>query len=117
MSYTVRLPWPSADLSPNARRHWAVKAKAAKSARSIGYFAAHDAKLPKSGWPETVSFIVTIYPPDRRHYDDDNLISRIKHQRDGIADAMGINDRAFRLGAVMWGPVVKGGSVRVEIVA
>lgn len=30
------LPWPSKDLSPNGRAHWARKAAAAKSARALG---------------------------------------------------------------------------------
>lgn len=40
------LPWPSKDLSPNARVHWARKARAVKSSREQAYYLAKAA-----GWP------------------------------------------------------------------
>ncbi len=36
------------------------------------------------------------YPPDRRKRDDDNLIRCMKPYRDGIADALGVDDHCFR---------------------
>jgi crossover junction endodeoxyribonuclease RusA len=35
------------------------------------------------------------YPPDRRPRDDDNMVASFKAGRDGIAQAMGINDKRF----------------------
>jgi hypothetical protein len=32
--------------------------------------------------------------------DDDNVVARIKSYKDGIADALGINDRSIHLGSV-----------------
>lgn len=58
---------------------------------------------------------VTWYPPDRRHRDDDNLIAGFKAYRDGIADALGIDDKRFRLHPFLHTEVRKGGEVRVAI--
>jgi crossover junction endodeoxyribonuclease RusA len=38
---------------------------------------------------------ITFYPPDNRHRDDDNMVGSFKSYRDGIADALGVNDRRF----------------------
>jgi crossover junction endodeoxyribonuclease RusA len=35
------------------------------------------------------------YPPDHRRRDDDGLIASMKSARDGIADALKIDDRRF----------------------
>lgn len=43
-----------------------------------------------------IDMTVTFYPPDRRHRDDDGMIGAFKHMRDGIADALRVNDRRFR---------------------
>lgn len=56
---------------------------------------------------------VDFYPPDRRHRDDDNLIASFKAGRDGIALALGIDDKRFRCY-----PYVKnqiGGMVKVRL--
>lgn len=97
----ITLPWPDKGLSPNARLHWAPKAKLKKLARacaaweasrSIHYserrkFAAHEDRIPVT---------ITFYPPDKRLRDDDNMVGSFKSYRDGIADALGVDDRSFR---------------------
>ena len=98
----VELPWPDKKLSPNARQHWAVTAKVKKFARhdarvltkaAIGR-AFIDGELPELG--DKVPVKVTFYPPDRRRRDDDNMVGSFKAYRDGIADALGVDDRCFR---------------------
>lgn len=39
---------------------------------------------------------LVFFPPDRRHYDLDNLHARMKAGLDGLCDALEINDRRFR---------------------
>jgi len=39
---------------------------------------------------------ITFYPPDRKRRDDDNMIASFKAARDGLADALGVDDRRFR---------------------
>lgn len=99
----ITLPWPDRKLSPNARVHWRAKApvtaKARKDAALATYAAlgcglrtVRDALAGEGKIPLEVRF----YPPDRRHRDDDSMVSSFKAARDGIADALGVNDRRFR---------------------
>lgn len=110
---TVDLPWPSTDLSPNARVHWSRKAKATKEARNVARWLTAAAK----GRTEVTGGIgvsLTFHPPDKRRRDADNLLSSCKGVLDGIADALGIDDSRFEV-SFRIGEPVKGGSVRVEI--
>lgn len=101
VNQTVTLAWPDKRLSPNARQHWAALAKVKKLARSD---AAKEtlAAIPlcarqaiKQG-DDRIAVKITFYPPDRRHRDDDNMVGSFKAYRDGIADALGVDDRRFR---------------------
>ena len=38
---------------------------------------------------------MTFIPPDRRSYDRDNLVARMKSGIDGLSDALRINDKRF----------------------
>lgn len=108
----LELPWPSKDLSPNARLHWAKKAKAVKAARAEAYLIAIHHKRPLEG---RILFVLEFFPPDRRHYDDDGLLARMKSARDGIADALGVDDRRFVTQFSVSEEVVRGGLVKVTI--
>jgi len=98
----ISLPWPDKRLSPNARLHWRAKVgpkQAAKIAAGWATVAAkgfYDAKeaLALSDGPIPVE--MRFYPPDARLRDDDNMIGSMKAARDGIADALGVDDRRFR---------------------
>jgi Holliday junction resolvase RusA-like endonuclease len=106
------LPWPSKDLSPNARLHWAKKAKAVRQARSEAEIIAKGHCKPLEG---RILFVLEFFPPDRRRYDDDGLLARMKSARDGIADALGVDDRRFVTQFSVSDTVVKGGKVSVTI--
>ena len=110
----IELSWPPKELSPNARVHWAKKAKAAKAYRLECFLIAKAAgiKAPEGKILWTVEF----FPPSRRAYDDDNLLARMKSARDGIADALGVDDRRFVTQLSVSDKVIKGGLVRVTIV-
>lgn len=99
----IALPWPDRRLSPNSRAHWAVKANAKAKARRDAAYATYGAiggglKELRAGLAgdAPIAFRVTFYPPDNRHRDDDNMIGSFKAARDGIADALAVNDRRFR---------------------
>ena len=64
---------------------------------------------------DQIRMTITFVPPDRRHRDDDNMIASLKAARDGIADALGVNDRRFRPNYVFAEPE-KPGRVEVEII-
>lgn len=110
----VTLPWPPKDLSPNARVHWSKRSKAAKAYRHACYMLAIQAGA-KTGipWDGDIHAWIDFYPPDRRARDDDNMIASFKAGRDGLAQALGVDDKRFRIH-----PYVKdeiGGMVRVRL--
>lgn len=110
----VTLPWPAKPLSQNARVHWSVKAKAVSYARSLAYWTTREVVgPPRKGWTGA-KLAITFCPPDRRRRDDDNAIGAFKAYRDGIADALGVDDHKFQCSYAFSEPV-KGGAVRVEI--
>jgi Holliday junction resolvase RusA-like endonuclease len=84
MSIQISVPLPSKELSPNARVHWRVKAKATKSARqhsgTLGL--AHGRPMWKSA---NVRCVFTF--GDKRPRDKDNLLASMKAYFDGLADA------------------------------
>ena len=109
---TIRLPWPPKELSPNARVHWAKKAKAAKQYRELAWAQTllnGDADAPID-WIECYNLRLTFHPPDRRRRDLDNMLASIKAGIDGIADAIQVDDQHFSL-TLQRGEPTKGGEV------
>ena len=101
----IDLPWPSSKLKPNGSHgHWAVVANARKKARAEACLIAKAAigrqMIDGEGmdWlgEDRIPVRITFYPPDRRRRDDDNMVASFKAYRDGIADALGVDDRRFR---------------------
>lgn len=90
----VALPWPPSELSPNSRKHWRTKAKVAREYRRACYYAAKEARLSLPAG-ERIHLWLDFYPPNRIRRDDDNLLAAFKAGRDGLADALGIDDRRF----------------------
>lgn len=97
----VTLPWPDKRLSPNARQHWGALATAKKQARiAANWQAIADLSLQArqdiAEGAGRIAMQVTFYPPDNRRRDDDNMVAAFKASRDGLADALLIDDRRFR---------------------
>lgn len=111
------LPWPSRDLHPNSRVHWGRKAKAAKAARRAATLIALAAGAKTTTYPEGAPLHVWIdgYPADRRRRDADGLLSSLKPWLDGIADALGVDDRRFVPHPWIKPEVREGGEVRIRI--
>lgn len=90
----ILLPYPHKALWPNGRAHWAAKAREVKKHRQWAAFAAKAASLRLGDSPIPVA--ITVCP--KRHGvapDADNCAAAAKAYLDGIADALGINDRHF----------------------
>lgn len=92
------LPWPSKDLSPNARVHWRARSKATKAARQAAVLLAFEAGLRDAWLPSgQLHLWIDIYQaPGKKLPDDDNMLGRCKAYRDGIAQVLGIDDRRFK---------------------
>jgi crossover junction endodeoxyribonuclease RusA len=111
--YLLRLSWPSRHLSPNARVHWAARAKAVKAYREEARYVAQSAGCRVLGC-DGLDLAITFYPPRRGRHDLDNLLARMKAAIDGIADASGVDDSRYTYSLSMDGPV-KGGAVLVHV--
>lgn len=78
----------------NARGHWAGKARRTKQAReTVGLVVGTHLRVCKAPLPVVVT-LTRIAP---RQLDDDNLRGALKAARDGVADALGIDDRDDRV--------------------
>jgi Holliday junction resolvase RusA-like endonuclease len=111
------LPWPDKSLSPNARVHWAVRAKAARNAKKAAFYGCRESGLvvPETEWKLHVW--IDFYPPDKRNRDADNCLASLKSALDGIADALGVNDNRFVCHPWIKDTFEKGGLVKVRITA
>ena len=107
---SVQLPWFPKELNPNARKHWSVVAKHKKSYRSVCYLLAKQAGIKPT---ESMRVVLTFYKPSNRHMDLDNCLAAIKAGLDGLADAIKVDDRHFKLTVSMAEEL--GGYIMVEV--
>jgi len=113
MNYTVTLPWPSSELSPNARGHWAIKARARAGYRNACGWVAKSQGLRKIDAHKLDANIV-FHPPSKRRMDLDNMIGAFKSGQDGIVDVCCVDDARWTP-TYSRGDVVKDGAVVVTL--
>lgn len=92
----ILLPWPTKDLSPNARGHWAIKARAKKSYRTLCAWQAKSQGLTRLD-AERLHLKITFVPPNRRAYDLDNMLASLKSGLDGLCDVLGVDDSKWSI--------------------
>lgn len=115
MKIQFNVGWPPKELNPNSRKHWSAKSRVARRYRKECFAYAHNALLRCGATPSGKMVLALVFcPPDRRKRDDDNLVAAFKSGRDGIADALGIDDSQF-VTQFEVGQPVPGGSVEVAI--
>lgn len=111
----IRCPWPPAALKPNSRTHWGLKARATNAYRYACATLAREQNAHKCEWPDgPIGVHLTFYPPSAHKRDDDNLETAFKAGRDGLADAMRVDDNRFKVTREVGG-IVSGGCVVVRI--
>lgn len=104
----IKLPWPAKPLHSNSRAPRMAIAGSVKKARGDAHIMAKQAGV--GCWPEA-SILIEYWPPHRK-YDCSNCGSSMKAYIDGIADAMGCNDRQFRVDyPTVFAGTKKGGEV------
>ena len=91
----IQLPWPDPKLSPNARLHWAIVYRAKAAYRDKCWALAREQNVPQLEVDTKYRLTLRFVPPDRRSYDRDNLVARMKAGLDGLADALFIDDQQF----------------------
>lgn len=91
------MPWPSDKaLSPNARVHWATKAKAKKTLRAMwSTLAANQGLKPSTS--KRLELHIVFMQRDRRSRDLDNLLASCKAGLDGLADVLQVDDANWSL--------------------
>jgi len=109
----IELPWPHKDLSPNARIHWGDRRRLVASYRGACCLLANLSGV-RPIEAERVAMTIRFCPPDMRRRDMDNLIAATKALRDGLMDALGVDDSRFVVTYEMGEPI-KGGAVMVQI--
>ncbi|WP_444668381.1 hypothetical protein [Cereibacter changlensis] len=110
---TVRAPWPPHELSPNDRSPNWLKRKKKRSHRSACFMMAKAANHCRKIENQPLTFHMICHPPKQR-WDDDNLIAAMKAGRDGIAEALGVNDKNFKV-TMEWAKPVAFGRIDVLI--
>lgn len=93
----LTLPWPPQQLSPNKRLHWAVVGKYKSRYREACYHTTRSQQRTGSRVFLTPKLALTMVfvAPDRRRYDRDNLVARMKSGLDGMCQALSIDDSMF----------------------
>jgi Holliday junction resolvase RusA-like endonuclease len=114
--HALVLPWPDRRLHPNSRPHWGAKSKATKAARHNAHLCALEAGWHLHKLPEgRLHLWIDFYPPDKRRRDDDGLLSSLKAARDGIADALNVDDSRFVSHPYLKDETHPGGRVEIRI--
>lgn len=109
----IHLPFPDAALFPNRSkgRHWTALASTRDAAHKAGYWAtkqaAADYVAPDGHIPLSLLFLT----PDKRHRDADNMLAAAKHLLDGMASALGVDDRRFKPLLVDWATGARPGAL------
>jgi crossover junction endodeoxyribonuclease RusA len=100
MPIVVRLPYPPKELMPNKAKgtHWTTLHSLRDQQRLAGKLCTQ-AALQTSGpqeWPERIPVsLLYLAPKKRMGADLDGLLSASKHILDGMADALGVDDKRF----------------------
>jgi crossover junction endodeoxyribonuclease RusA len=109
----IELPWPPASLSGHNNGTYRTKASIIKKHRKHAFEVAKAAKLKVNATGD-IPVCVTFHAPNNRS-DRINYWGRCKPYFDGIADALGVNDKRFVPAGYRIGENIKGGKVVVTI--
>ena len=86
---TIRLPLRTVS-EANSHEHWRTRQKRAKTQRGLARQLTEYQLIPVRRWFVPAAVKITRIAP--RALDSDNLAVSQKHVRDGVADALGIDD-------------------------
>lgn len=114
----IEFPWPPKQLSPNYKNshHWSKSSSRAKRYKNTCWALTLEAMGRKRAFPAPLPVKITFVPPDNRRRDRDNMIGQFKAGQDGMAKALGIDDRHLEP-TYSFSQPCKPGCVVVEICA
>jgi crossover junction endodeoxyribonuclease RusA len=87
--------WPIAELWQNSRAHWSVKNRAVAMAKHEARTLAIRAGAKTIGDGKAYRVTITFKPGSRSRADRQNMPGAVKAHIDGIAHALGVDDRCF----------------------
>lgn len=113
----IELDFPPASLFPNRTKgtHWTVTHKAKTGYRDNSVWLT---KGQMNGWKHTdgnIAMTITFVMPDKRLRDTDNCLAAAKAGLDGMAEALGVNDRQFQPVTIYREYGMKPGKMIVEL--
>lgn len=110
----IECPWPPKEANPNKRVHWSLAARKKSRYRRDCFNATLAVTRAKKLFDGPLLVHLMFCPPDNRKRDDDNFEAAFKSGRDGIADALGVDDNLFTVTRER-GPVARHGKVIVQV--
>lgn len=113
----IKLPWPAKILWPNGRGHHMDVWRETRRHREWAFYAAVEYFQTNGMIADAGHYRLnaTFHPKTRNAVDADNASASLKAYQDGIASAMGVDDKIFREPKITFGEPVKNGCVIVEI--
>jgi len=115
---TITLPWPPTECRPNFIRsnHWSKWRPKGTAYRKTCWALALEQKVRHIKWPDgQIDLTYTFHAPPKCRWDDDAKEAAFKTGQDGIAEAMGVDDKRFRV-TKKHGDPTEGGCVVVHII-
>ena len=115
MSFTVELPYPHKVLWPNGRtRHLGYKATLTRDHKNWAFWAVREKCKPGS-LPDNIEHvkigIKLVLKARTTAPDEDNTSAAMKAYLDGMAQAMGVDDKIFKPQPVEFGERTRNGAV------
>ena len=108
----IELPWPDSTLVGHNNGHWRNKARIVATHRSWAFHATREARLTVAEDGD-ICVHISFTPPHNRG-DRTNMPNLMKPYLDGIAEALGVNDKRF-LPSYEFCPANKPGKVVVTL--
>ena len=111
----IELPFPAKILWPNGRGHHMAKHREFQKHKQWAWLACTEAlSFKKRAFIRTpVEWSVTFHPKTAHAIDDDNARASLKAYQDGLAWALGVDDKQFNAPSLTFGEPIKGGLVRI----
>lgn len=111
----IELPFPNGKLSPNRAKglHWGATSSLKRRQSDDAFILTRKAMNLENIYG--LHLTITYHEPDRRKRDLDNMLAASKSAIDGMASALGVNDKNFNPITIIRGVVVKGGLMVVEL--
>ncbi len=113
----LRVAWPEQALWANRPTHWAAKSRAKRKARKEAWAKGLEQNIKRLD-TDSPSLEFTFHPPKGRGRlpDPHNMPATMKAHIDGVADALGCDDKKFRCKfPEKLAARVEGGAVLIEI--